>query len=165
MSQPQFHTLKVASVARNTRDAVVVTFDLPAALRETFAFRPGQYLTLRTELNGEEVRRSYSICSAPQDGILRVAIKQVDEGVFSSWANRQLQPGQDLEVMAPAGNFTIDFSPEQQRHYVAFAVGSGITRCSPWSRRRCRPNPAAASRCFSATARPRRCCFAKRSKT
>ncbi|ANY15641.1 1,2-phenylacetyl-CoA epoxidase subunit PaaE [Bordetella pseudohinzii] len=127
MSQPQFHTLKVASVARNTRDAVVVTFDLPAALRETFAFRPGQYLTLRTELNGEEVRRSYSICSAPQDGILRVAIKQVDEGVFSSWANRQLQPGQDLEVMAPAGNFTIDFSPEQQRHYVAFAVGSGIT--------------------------------------
>ncbi|OZI39466.1 phenylacetic acid degradation protein [Bordetella genomosp. 1] len=127
MSQNPFHTLKVASVARNTRDAVVVTFDLPQALREDFAFRPGQYLTLRTELDGEEVRRSYSICSAPGDGLLRVAIKKVDEGVFSSWANHQLQAGQTLEVMAPAGNFTVDFAPENARHYVAFAVGSGIT--------------------------------------
>ncbi len=127
MSQPQFHSLKVASVARNTRDAVVVTFDLPADLNEVFRFRPGQYLTLRTQLDGEEVRRSYSICSAPEDGVLRVAIKQVEEGVFSSWANQQLQPGQTLEVMAPAGNFTLDFDAANQRHYVAFAVGSGIT--------------------------------------
>ena len=127
MSQNQFHTLKVASVARNTRDAVVVTFDLPPDLRDDFSFRPGQYLTLRTSLDGEEVRRSYSICSAPTDGVLRVAIKKVDEGVFSSWANHELQPGQTLEVMAPAGNFTVDFAPGNKRHYVAFAVGSGIT--------------------------------------
>lgn len=127
MSQLQFHPLKVASVARNTRDAVVVTFDLPEDLRDVFHFRPGQYLTLRTQLDGEEVRRSYSICSAPEDGTLRVAIKQVEEGVFSSWANQRLQPGQTLEAMAPAGNFTVDFDAGNARHYVAFAVGSGIT--------------------------------------
>ena len=127
MSQNQFHSLKVASVARNTRDAVVVTFDLPDTLADAFSFLPGQYLTLRTQLNGEELRRSYSICSAPHDKLLRVAIKKVDEGTFSSWANHELQPGQTLEVMAPAGNFTVDFAPENQRHYVAFAVGSGIT--------------------------------------
>lgn len=80
MSHNPFHMLKVASVARNTRDAVVVTFDLPPELAGDFRFRPGQYLTLRTRLDGEEVRRSYSICSAPGDGVLRVAIKKVDEG-------------------------------------------------------------------------------------
>lgn len=127
MSQTLFHPLKVASVARNTRDAVVVTFDLPDDLRAQFAFRPGQYLTLRTELDGQELRRSYSICSAPGDGILRVAIKKVDEGVFSSWANHELQVGQTLEAMPPAGSFTVDFAAENRRHYVAFAVGSGIT--------------------------------------
>lgn len=122
-----FHALKVASVARNTRDAVVVTFDLPEELAPEFAFRPGQYLTLRAQLGGEEVRRSYSICSAPNDGVLRVAIKKVEEGVFSTWANQELQAGQSLDVMPPAGNFTLDFDPSQSRHYVAFAVGSGIT--------------------------------------
>lgn len=122
-----FHTLKVASVERNTRDAVVVTFELPPSLAAEFAFRPGQYLTLRTRMGGEEVRRSYSICSAPGDGVLRVAIKRVDEGTFSTWANHELQSGQDLDVMSPDGNFTIDFDPGQSRHYAAFAVGSGIT--------------------------------------
>ena len=122
-----FHTLKVASVERNTRDAVVVTFDLPQDLAPEFAFRPGQYLTLRTRIEGEEVRRSYSICSAPGDGLLRVAIKKVDEGAFSTWANHELQPGQSLDVMPPDGNFTIDFDPGQSRHYAAFVVGSGIT--------------------------------------
>ncbi len=123
----QFHSLNVASVSRNTRDAVVVTFQVPDSLTEAFAFRPGQYLTLRTELDGEELRRSYSICSAPQDGVLRVAIKRLDDGAFSTWANSSLEAGQKLDVMPPAGNFTIDFAPGNQRHYVAFAVGSGIT--------------------------------------
>lgn len=123
----QFHSLNVASVSRNTRDAVVVTFQVPDSLTEAFAFRPGQYLTLRTELGGEELRRSYSICSAPQDGVLRVAIKRLDDGAFSTWANSSLEAGQKLDVMPPAGNFTIDFAPGNQRHYVAFAVGSGIT--------------------------------------
>lgn len=123
----QFQTLKVASVARNTRDAVVVTFDVPDTLTEAFAFRPGQYLTLRTWLEGQELRRSYSICAAPHDGQLRVAIKRLNDGAFSSWANAQLQPGDTLDVMPPDGHFTTAFSSEQARHYAAFAVGSGIT--------------------------------------
>lgn len=127
MNQNLFHPLKVASVARNTRDAVVVTFELPDTLQSEFTFRPGQYLTLRTELEGQQLRRAYSICSAPGDGVLRVAIKRVDDGAFSLWANQALQAGQVLEVMPPAGSFTVDFSPAAQRHYVAFAVGSGIT--------------------------------------
>lgn len=123
----QFHTLKVASVARNTRDAVVVTFDVPEHLAGTFAFRPGQYLTLRTRVNGEELRRSYSICAAPHDRQLRVAIKRLNDGAFSTWANTSLQAGDTLDVMPPDGHFTTVFEPGQARHYVAFAVGSGIT--------------------------------------
>jgi ring-1,2-phenylacetyl-CoA epoxidase subunit PaaE len=123
----RFHPLKVASVARNTRDAVVVSFELPPELEPAFAFRPGQYLTLRTHIGEQEERRSYSICSAPGDSHLRVAIKRVDEGIFSSWANHQLQAGEILEVMPPEGNFTVDFAPGNRRHYAAFAVGSGIT--------------------------------------
>lgn len=123
----QFHPLKVASVAKNTRDAVVVSFEVPASLNEAFRFRPGQYLTLRTQVDGQELRRSYSICAAPGDGLLRVAIKRLNDGAFSTWANRHLLPGETLDVMPPDGHFTIDFHPEQARRYVAFAVGSGIT--------------------------------------
>jgi len=122
-----FHSLKVASVARNTRDAIVVTFEVPDALRDTFAFRPGQYLTLRTNVDGQELRRSYSICAVPSDMQLRVAIKRQDDGVFSSWANASLASGQALDVMPPDGNFTYPFEAGQARSYVAFAVGSGIT--------------------------------------
>lgn len=123
----QFHTLKVASVAKNTRDAVVVTFEVPEELVDAYSFRPGQYLTLRTQIDGQELRRSYSICAAPSDRQLRVAIKRLNDGAFSSWANEHLQRGTSLDVMVPDGHFTVDFSPEQRRHYVAFAVGSGIT--------------------------------------
>lgn len=122
-----FHPLRVVDVARDTRDAVVLTFDLPPALAQDFAFRPGQYLTLRTRVGEQELRRSYSICSSPQDGALKVAIKRVDDGAFSSWANRELQAGTVLDVMPPDGEFTVDFAAGQARHYVAFAVGSGIT--------------------------------------
>lgn len=122
-----FFPLNVASVAKNTRDAVVVTFDVPEPLQSKFNFRPGQYLTLRTQINGEELRRSYSICAAPGDGQLRVAIKRLNDGAFSTWANAQLGTGQTLDVMPPDGHFTIDFDPANARHYVAFAVGSGIT--------------------------------------
>lgn len=123
----QFYPLKVASVAKNTRDAVVVTFDVPDQLNSKFQFRPGQYLTLRTRMEGEELRRSYSICAAPGDGQLRVAIKRLNDGAFSTWANHELASGQTLDVMPPDGHFTVDFDPSLARHYVAFAVGSGIT--------------------------------------
>jgi ring-1,2-phenylacetyl-CoA epoxidase subunit PaaE len=123
----QFHPLRVASVARNTRDAVVVTFEVPDELADTFAFRPGQYLTLRTRIGDEELRRSYSICAAPHDGLLRVAIKRLNDGAFSGWANTSLNPGDVVDVMPPDGHFTVPFAPDQTRHYAAFAVGSGIT--------------------------------------
>ncbi len=110
-----FHPLTVASVARTTRDAVIVTFDVPPTLESDFRFRPGQYLTLRTTIDGQEVRRSYSICAAPADQQLRVAIKRLNDGAFSSWANQHLSPGDALDVMPPDGNFTLDFSPEQAR--------------------------------------------------
>ncbi|MGE4368588.1 MAG: 1,2-phenylacetyl-CoA epoxidase subunit PaaE [Burkholderiaceae bacterium] len=122
-----FYPLKVASVQKNTRDAVVVTFDVPPALHPTFHFRPGQYLTLRTTVEGQELRRSYSICAAPNDRQLRVAVKRLNDGAFSSWANHHLQAGDVLDVMPPDGNFTLMFSPENRHNYVAFAVGSGIT--------------------------------------
>lgn len=123
----QFYSLKVSSVAKNTRDAVVVTFEVPESLQPKFDFRPGQYLTLRTRIDGHELRRSYSICAAPGDGHLRVAIKRLNDGAFSTWANAQLQTGQLLDVMPPDGHFTVDFNASDARHYVAFAVGSGIT--------------------------------------
>ena len=110
-----------------TRDAMAVTFDVPEHLRDDFAYVQGQYLTLRTELGGEDVRRSYSICSAVQDQRLRVAIKRVGGGVFSNWAAEQLKPGSVIDVMPPQGNFHIPITPEASRHIVAFASGSGIT--------------------------------------
>jgi ring-1,2-phenylacetyl-CoA epoxidase subunit PaaE len=122
-----FHSLSVASVDKNTRDAVVVTFDVPESLRDTFAFRPGQYLTLHTRVDGQDLRRSYSICAAPDEGMLRVAIKRHDDGAFSNWANEHLAAGMRLDVMPPDGHFTLAFSPECRRGYAAFAVGSGIT--------------------------------------
>lgn len=123
----KFHEVKVASVRQETRDAVAVTFAVPAALVEQFRYVQGQHLTLRTEVNGEDIRRSYSICSAMQDDRLRIAIKRVPGGLFSNWANDFLKPGHNLELMPPSGHFNVPLSPENRKHYVAFAAGSGIT--------------------------------------
>ena len=119
--------MRIAEVRRETPDSVSVTFDLPAELAETFAFQAGQHLTVRTEIGGEEVRRNYSVCAAPGEGELRIAIKQIAEGVFSGWANQDLAAGATLEAMAPHGAFTWRFDPAASRRYVAFAGGSGIT--------------------------------------
>lgn len=123
----EFHKLRVVSCRNETRDAVVVSFDVPDEHKETFAFVQGQHLTLRTQLNGEEVRRSYSICSAPHEDQLRIAIKRVQDGLFSSWANDTLRPGHTVECMAPSGNFHVPLDATAARHHVAFAAGSGIT--------------------------------------
>lgn len=123
----RFHKVKVKSIVRETPDCVSVALDVPAELREAFRFRQGQYLTFRRELDGEELRRSYSICSSPLDGEWRVAIKQVPEGRFSSHAVQQLRVGEELDVMPPMGHFTTELHPEHQKLYVAFAAGSGIT--------------------------------------
>lgn len=122
----QFHPLAVKSVARDA-DALIVGFDVPAPLRETFAFTQGQYLTLRTEVNGEDLRRSYSICSGLDDGTLRVGIRLLPGGVFSGWAAERLLPGQTLQVLPPQGRFNVPLDPRARRHVLLIAAGSGIT--------------------------------------
>lgn len=122
-----FYPLLVAKVRKETREAVIVTFRVPEEQTAKFRFVQGQYLTLRTRIDGEEVRRSYSICSAVQDGDLRVGIKKVKDGWFSAWANESLQAGQTIEAMPPTGNFHVPLDPANRKHYVAFAGGSGIT--------------------------------------
>ncbi|WP_409277126.1 1,2-phenylacetyl-CoA epoxidase subunit PaaE [Pseudomonas defluvii] len=123
----QFHSLTVKQVRTETRDAVSILFDVPATLSQQFRFTQGQYLVMRTQLDGEEVRRSYSICTGVNDDELRVAVKRVPGGRFSAFANDVLSAGDVLEVMPPAGSFNIALAPERQGRYLAVAAGSGIT--------------------------------------
>jgi ring-1,2-phenylacetyl-CoA epoxidase subunit PaaE len=128
MSQaPRFHRLAVNDLRREAADAVSMTFTIPKELEDDYSFTPGQYLTLRTTMDGEEVRRSYSICSGPDDGELRIAVKKVDGGAFSNWAADELKAGDELDVMTPTGRFGIAHAPGETRTYVGFAAGSGIT--------------------------------------
>ena len=122
----RFHDLHVSEVRRETGDCVSVVFDVPSNLEETFHFKQGQYLTFDQEIKGESVRRSYSICSGVGEE-LRVAIKQVPDGRFSTWANAELKVGDTLRAMPPNGRFFTELDPQQAKHYVAFAAGSGIT--------------------------------------
>jgi ring-1,2-phenylacetyl-CoA epoxidase subunit PaaE len=122
-----FHSLKIREVRKETSDCVSVAFEVPEAIQEEFRYSQGQSLTMRTTINGEEVRRTYSICSSPLDNEWRVAIKKVDGGLFSSFANEQLRRGEALEVMPPVGKFYTELNPANTKNYVAFAAGSGIT--------------------------------------
>lgn len=124
---PKFHTLNVAEVRRETDDAVSIAFQVPDDLREDYRFVPGQYLTLRATVDGRDIRRSYSICSGPADNDLRVAIRKVEGGLFSSFANEGITAGDPVQVMTPDGRFTFDADPDRAGSYVAFAAGSGIT--------------------------------------
>jgi ring-1,2-phenylacetyl-CoA epoxidase subunit PaaE len=126
MSQ-SFHPLTIADVRRETPEAISIGFAVPEHIREDFAFTSGQYLTLRTELDGAEVRRSYSICSGMDEGELRVAIKRLEGGLFSSFANAQLKPGDTIDVMPPGGRFGLAPDAAAERTYLGFAAGSGIT--------------------------------------
>lgn len=122
-----FYPLTVIDVRRETRDAVVLTLKPQAEHLEFFRFTQGQYLTFRATVDGSEVRRTYSICSAVQDQRLRVGIKRTRGGLFSNWANEHIKVGQLLEVMPPIGHFFVPLDASNQKHYVAFAGGSGIT--------------------------------------
>ena len=122
-----FETLTISDVRRETRDCVSVAFALPDNLKEQFRFKQGQYITVRATLNGEDIRRSYSICSSPLDGELRIAVKKVPDGLFSTYANDQLKKGDSLQVMTPRGRFFTELNPAASNHYIAFAAGSGIT--------------------------------------
>lgn len=122
-----FHDLSVRRIEPDTPEAVVVTFAVPPELRETFGFTQGQYLTLRKTIDGQDLRRSYSICAGVDDGELRVGVRKVKDGVFSNWIHEQLKPGDLISVMAPQGRFFVPLDPQAQRHHLGIAGGSGIT--------------------------------------
>ncbi|MFJ4290430.1 1,2-phenylacetyl-CoA epoxidase subunit PaaE [Cupriavidus sp. NPDC089707] len=128
---PQFHPLRVAQVRPETADTISIAFEVPETLRDAYRFTQGQFLTLKAPVDGKDLRRSYSICSAVQDydaqGELRVAVKLVEDGLFSSHLHDTIAPGQVIDVMTPDGRFNVPLDPEAARHYVAFAAGSGIT--------------------------------------
>ena len=127
MSELEFHELRVTEVSRLTEDSVAVTFDVPPHLHTAFAYLPGQHVTLRAFVDGVDVRRSYSICAPAGAGKLRVGVKKLQGGVFSTYATEELRAGDTLEVMSPVGEFTIDIDPGRPRKAVAIAAGSGIT--------------------------------------
>lgn len=122
-----FHTLTIQNIHRETPSAVTLTFGVPDALKEVYQYKAGQYITLKAEINGEEVRRAYSLCSAPSSGLLQVAVKEVENGTFSVLANNKLTVGQSIDVHTPEGKFIFVPNGERQASYAAFAAGSGIT--------------------------------------
>jgi len=126
-SMPEFHSLRVSDVRQETEDTVSVSFDVPSELTSDYTFKQGQYLTLRKDIAGEDTRRSYSICSGVDEGELRVAIKLIEGGLFSTYANTKLKSGDEMQVMTPMGKFTSVLNSENEKHYLLIAAGSGIT--------------------------------------
>jgi len=122
-----FHALRVAEIVPETSEANSIRFELPPELRERFAFRAGQHLTLRATIDGEEVRRNYSLCTAPDDNDWMVTVKRIGGGLFSNWVGDKLKVGNTVEVMPPHGSFTTEFDASRSRHLVGIAGGSGIT--------------------------------------
>lgn len=123
----EFHSLTVKEVRPLTTEAVAISFEVPHGLTETFRYLPGQHVTVKAEIDGRDVRRSYSVCANANRGDLRVGVKRLDGGAFSTWATEKLVPGMVLEVTPPVGEFTIDVDPDVSRHYAAVVAGSGIT--------------------------------------
>lgn len=122
-----FYKLLVAEIVAETDEANSIRFDVPEELEDAFRFKAGQHLSVRSEINGEEVRRNYSLCVAPDEGQLKVTVKRIAGGVFSNWVGDNLKVGDTLDVMTPHGSFTVEFNSAAKRRYVAFAGGSGIT--------------------------------------
>lgn len=122
-----FHSLRVKKVEKETEECISIEFEVPEELKNVFQFKQGQNLTIKKVLNGEELRRNYSICTSPFDHKLKVAVKKAAGGLFSSWANEELHPGDYLDVLPPTGTFYTELHPSQKKNYVAFAAGSGIT--------------------------------------
>ncbi|WP_309663055.1 2Fe-2S iron-sulfur cluster-binding protein [Sphingomonas sp.] len=122
-----FHALRVVEIVPETAEANSIRFEILPDLREAFAFKAGQHLTLKAEIGGEELRRNYSLCTAPDDQDWMVTVKRIAGGVFSNWVGDNLKPGDLIDVMPPHGSFTTEFDPKASRRYVGFAGGSGIT--------------------------------------
>lgn len=127
LDMAEFHNLKIADIYKETEDTSVVTFEVPSELDPQFKFRQGQHLTLKADINGEDVRRSYSLCSSPLDKKWQVAVKLIPGGKFSTYINEELKIGDEVEVMAPSGTFGVDVNPGEAKNYLFFAAGSGIT--------------------------------------
>lgn len=123
----EFHKIKVAAIYKETDDTSVISFDIPVELHESFKFRQGQHLTLKTSIDGEDIRRSYSLCSSPSENSWQVAVKQIPGGKFSTFVNNKLKAGDSLEVMKPSGTFGVNCNAESSKNYLFFAAGSGIT--------------------------------------
>lgn len=123
----QFHTVQVKDIHKTTSDCSVITLNIPEELAETFSYKQGQYITFKATINDEEIRRSYSLCSSPTEEEWKVAVKKIEDGRFSSFANDTLREGDDVEVMPPLGRFYTEVQPTADKNYVAFAAGSGIT--------------------------------------
>ncbi len=123
----EFHNLKVADIYKETEDTSVVTFEIPSELHDVFKFRQGQHLTLKAIIDGEDVRRSYSLCSSPIENEWKVAVKLIPGGKFSTYINEELKTGDELEIMAPSGTFGVPVKPLESKNYLFFAAGSGIT--------------------------------------
>ncbi len=123
----KFHSIQVTDIYKETRDCSVVTFGIPENLKSDFAYNSGQYLTIKATINGNEVRRSYSLCSSPSENRWQVAVKKIDSGLFSTFVNNQLKKDDFLEVMPPNGTFFTQINPSLEKNYLAFAAGSGIT--------------------------------------
>ncbi|NNK39290.1 MAG: phenylacetic acid degradation protein, partial [Winogradskyella sp.] len=122
-----FHKVKLADIYKETDDTSVLTFDIPQELKENFKFHQGQHLTLRQVIDGEDIRRSYSLCSSPLEDKWQVAVKQIPGGKFSTYVNEQLKSNELLEIMAPSGTFGVEVLPQASKNYLFFAAGSGIT--------------------------------------
>ncbi|MDN3491599.1 ferredoxin--NADP reductase [Winogradskyella bathintestinalis] len=123
----QFHSLTIKSIDKVTNNSVAITFDIPETLKDKFRFKAGQYITLKTTINGDDIRRDYSICASQNSGNVTVAVKAVEGGTFSIYANTTLKAGDTLEVAEPNGRFTFDANAAKTRTIAAFAAGSGIT--------------------------------------
>jgi ring-1,2-phenylacetyl-CoA epoxidase subunit PaaE len=122
-----FHPVTIKEIKKETADCVSVEFEIPEDLKESFKYKHGQSLSLRTTINGEEIRRTYSLCSSPLDNKWKVAIKSIDGGIFSNYVNEKLKKGDTIELMQPVGKFYTELNSTHKKNYLAFAAGSGIT--------------------------------------
>ncbi len=122
-----FYPLRVRAIEPDTEEAMIVSFEVPADLADRFAFTQGQYLNLRANIDGKDLRRSYSVCSGVDDGVLRIGVRKVRGGVFSNWIAEQVRIGHSIEIMPPQGRFYVPIDPQSKRHYLGIAGGSGIT--------------------------------------
>jgi len=123
----KFHSIKILDIYKETKDCSVISFDIPEELKQEFVYKQGQHLTLKATIDGEEIRRSYSLCSSPVENKWQVAVKKISNGLFSTFVNDKLKKGDFLEIMPPNGVFHTDVNPSKPKNYIAFAAGSGIT--------------------------------------